>query len=90
MADVWTAIFVSLGCLFYLAGTVGILRFGDLRTRLHALTKADTMGLGLVTVGLLPQVAAVVGLKLVLIWALALGSAAVIAYLLAGSDDDER
>lgn len=90
MADVWTTIFVSLGCLFYLAGTVGILRFGDLRTRLHALTKADTMGLGLVTVGLLPQVAAVVGLKLVLIWALALGSAAVIAYLLAGSADDER
>lgn len=90
MADLWTAVFVTLGCLFYLAGTVGIVRFKDLRTRLHALTKADTMGLGLITVGLLPQVAMVVGLKLVLVWALALGAAAVIAHLLAGGAPDER
>ena len=36
-------------------GTVGLLRFPDTLTRLHALTKADNLGLGLVVVGLLPQ-----------------------------------
>lgn len=87
MADLWTAVFVTAGCLFYLAGTIGVLRFGDLRTRLHALTKADTMGLGLIVVGLLPQVAFWAGAKMLLIWGLTLGAAAVIAHLLAGKRD---
>ena len=36
------------GAFFFLAGTVGLLRFPDTLTRLHALTKADNLGLGLV------------------------------------------
>jgi len=32
---------------FFLAGTVGLLRFPDVHSRLHALTKADNLGLGL-------------------------------------------
>ena len=44
----------------------GLLRFPDTLTRLHALTKADNLGLGLVVLGLLPQVDGVLrGLKLV-------------------------
>ena len=35
-----------LGALFFLAGTVGLLRFPDVHARLHALTKADNVGLG--------------------------------------------
>ena len=30
---------------FYCAGTVGLLRFPDVHSRLHALTKADNLGL---------------------------------------------
>ena len=54
-----------------MAGTVGLLRFPDALTRLHALTKADNLGLGLVVIGLLPRAASVlVALKLIGIWLL--------------------
>jgi multicomponent Na+:H+ antiporter subunit G len=36
---------VLAGAFFFLAGTVGLLRFPDTLTRLHALTKADNLGL---------------------------------------------
>ena len=41
-------------------------------TRLHALTKADNLGLGLVVIGLLPRPEACRGLKLILVWLLVL------------------
>ena len=87
----WTVVAVGAGALFFLAGTVGLLRFPDSLTRLHALTKADNLGLGLVVVGLLPHVDSVaVGLKLACIWLLVLLSAAtasqVIARTLRSSD----
>jgi multicomponent Na+:H+ antiporter subunit G len=60
---------IVAGAIFFLAGTVGLLRFPDTMTRLHALTKADNLGLGLVVLGLLPHVDGVVaGLKLVVVW----------------------
>ena len=62
---------IVAGAIFFLAGTLGLLRFPDTFTRLHALTKADNLGLGLVVFGLLPQVDGVVtGLKLVVVWLL--------------------
>ena len=39
--------------VFYLAGSVGLLRLPDLYSRLHALTKADNLGLGLLLLLLL-------------------------------------
>src|SRR6516164_8926077 len=53
--DIFTVILVSAGAFFFLAGTVGLLRFPDTLTRLHGLTKADNLGLGLVVIGLLPR-----------------------------------
>ena len=47
---------VAAGAFFFLAGTVGLLRFPGCLTRLHALTKADNLGLALVVLGLLFQV----------------------------------
>ncbi|MER8149764.1 monovalent cation/H(+) antiporter subunit G, partial [Acinetobacter baumannii] len=41
-----------LGLVFFIAGSVGLLRFPDQFSRLHAVTKADTLGLGLVVLGL--------------------------------------
>ena len=38
-----------------MAGSVGLLRFPDTLTRLHALTKADNLGLGLVVLGLMAR-----------------------------------
>jgi len=73
----FTALMVGAGGFFFLAGTVGLLRFPDALTRLHALTKADNLGLGFIVLGLLPHAGSVLGgLKLVLVWALVqLGSA---------------
>jgi multicomponent Na+:H+ antiporter subunit G len=82
--DLWTVIAVAAGAIFFLAGTTGLLRFPDAFTRLHALTKADNLGLGLVVLGLLPQVDSVsAGLKLLCIWALVLLSGATASQLVA-------
>ena len=51
-----TVVAVSAGAFFFMAGTVGLLRFPDALSRVHALTKADNLGLGLVVLGLLFQV----------------------------------
>jgi len=73
--DIITVVFCSAGALFYLAGTIGMLRFPDTFSRLHALTKADNLGFGLIVLGLLFQAGSVAaGLKLILIWGLALAA----------------
>jgi multicomponent Na+:H+ antiporter subunit G len=46
LLDVFTVAAVSAGAFFFLAGSVGLLRFPDALSRLHALTKADNLGLG--------------------------------------------
>lgn len=81
---IWTIVWVSAGGIFFLAGTVGLIRFPDSLTRLHALTKADNLGLGLVVIGLLPQTDSVLtGAKLVFVWLLVLISSACVGQLIA-------
>jgi multicomponent Na+:H+ antiporter subunit G len=82
--DIITIVGVSAGAFFFLAGTVGLLRFPDTLTRLHALTKADNLGLGLVVIGLLPQAESLrEALKLVSIWLLVLLAGATVSQLIA-------
>ena len=82
--DIMTISAVSAGVFFFLAGTAGLLRFPDTLTRLHALTKADNLGLGLVVLGLLPQAGSLrEGLKLVSIWLLVLLAGATVSQLIA-------
>ena len=84
LADLFTLAAVSAGAFFFIAGTVGLLRFPDTLTRLHALTKADNLGLGLVVVGLLPQVDSLsTAFKLVLVWFLVLLGSATVSQLIA-------
>jgi multicomponent Na+:H+ antiporter subunit G len=84
--DWLTAIFLSIGGFFFLAGTVGLLRFPDVLSRLHALTKADNLGLGFVVLGLCFQAGALtVVLKLLLIWLLSLLASSTSCYLIANS-----
>ena len=83
-ADLFTIVAVLGGLFFFLAGAVGLLRFPDIFTRLHALTKADNLGLGLVVVGLLPQTGSLsAGLKLILVWLLVLLASAAVSQLIA-------
>jgi multicomponent Na+:H+ antiporter subunit G len=82
--DTLTILAVSAGTFFFIAGTVGLLRFPDVLTRLHALTKVDNLGLGLVVLGLLPHASGLLGaLKLVSVWLLALISGAIVTQLIA-------
>ncbi len=82
--DLWTVLAVGAGVFFFFAGTVGLLRFPDTLTRLHALTKADNLGLGLIVLGLLPRVGSpLAGLKLICVWLLVLLASATAAQLIA-------
>ena len=85
-SDLFTVAAVSTGAFFFLAGTVGLLRFPDTFTRLHALTKADNLGLGLIVLGLLPHAGSVLaGCKLVAVWLLVLLAGASVSQLIARS-----
>lgn len=83
IVDGFSAVVVALGVLFFALGTLGLLRFADAPSRLHALTKVDNLGLGLIVLGLLPQVAFPLGtLKLIGVWLLALLAGATTGQLL--------
>lgn len=84
LLDAWSVVAVSVGVFFFLAGTVGLLRFPDALTRLHALTKADNLGLGLIVFGLLPQMNDVLSAaKLIVVWLLVLVGGAVVSQRIA-------
>ena len=75
---------IVAGTLFFLAGTLGLLRFPDIYTRLHALTKADNVGLGFIVSGLVLQADSLTtALLLVFIWLLVMLAGASGAQLVA-------
>lgn len=53
-------LFISLllltGLFFLFVGTVGLIRLPDVYTRMHATTKCDTLGTGLIMVALMPLI----------------------------------
>lgn len=53
--DILSWICLLLGSFFCLTGAVGILRFPDFFSRAHAAGVTDTMGAGLILVGLMIQ-----------------------------------
>ena len=58
------------GCFFFLVGTVGLIRMPEAFTRMHATTKCDTLGAGLVLLALVVhQGFHVISLKLLVILA---------------------
>jgi multicomponent Na+:H+ antiporter subunit G len=82
--DILSIVAIAGGAFFFMAGTVGLLRFPDTMTRLHALTKADNLGLGLIVLGLIPQFeSGVAAVKLVVVWLLVLIASAVVSQLIA-------
>lgn len=82
--DLASVLLILAGAFFFFAGTVGLLRFPDVYMRLHALTKADTLGLGLVVCGLALQAeSGVTIVKLLLIWVMAAIASATIGHLVA-------
>lgn len=78
----WVAMVAGLS--FFLSGAVGLLRFPDLFSRLHAVTKADTVGFGLLAAALMCRSGSWrEALVLLLVWLLVLASGATNCQLLA-------
>lgn len=84
VTDIATSALLLLGGFFFFAGTVGLLRFPDVHSRLHALSKADNLGLGLISAGLMLQAESIAAaLKILLIWLLALLTSALSCFAIA-------
>ena len=82
IVDFMSIVAIVAGAAFFAAGTIGLLRFPDTMTRLHALTKADNLGVGLVILGLLPRAGSITaGIKLLLVWLLVLFAGAIVSQL---------
>jgi multicomponent Na+:H+ antiporter subunit G len=52
MTEKITGILFLLGALFILVSAIGLVRFSDLYTRMHATTKATSFGLLLIVIGI--------------------------------------
>jgi multicomponent Na+:H+ antiporter subunit G len=74
----------TFGTVFFIASTLGVLRFPDVYSRLHALTKADNLGLGLIVIGIaLHNPKFTMLLKLIVIWVSVVISSSSSCYLVA-------
>lgn len=83
LLDMLSVGLISVGVLFFMAGTLGVLRFDSALNRLHALTKADNLGLGFILLGLIMQADSwALVIKYLMIWGLVLLSAAVVSHLM--------
>ena len=86
MTDWISGVLLVFAVFFFVGGTVGLMRFPDVYSRLHALTKADNIGLGFVVLALLIQAESWNwALKLLLVWILVMAASATNAYLIARS-----
>jgi multicomponent Na+:H+ antiporter subunit G len=84
MTDYVAGGFIFLGIGFFMAGSIGLLRLPDVYSRMHAVTKADNLGLGLLCAGLALLLGDVlIALKLLLVWLLVLAASAVSSNLIA-------
>lgn len=84
LADLLTLLFALSGTLFIVAGSIGLLRLPCPISRLHALTKADNLGVGLIVLGLMFQAPnMLVVAKLLLIWLLVMAAGSAGAHLIA-------
>ncbi len=75
---------ILLGLFFIVVGGIGVLRFPDVYTRLHAAGMTDTMGAGLVLVGLSFQSGEwLITVRLLMIWAFLLFTSPIATHALA-------
>ncbi|MGP9801037.1 cation:proton antiporter [Rheinheimera sp. NSM] len=80
---VCSSVLLLAGLIFFIAGSIGMLRFPDSYSRLHALTKADSLGLGCIVAGLMFYADLWQNLLMLLIWLLVMASGSVSCQLLA-------
>jgi multicomponent Na+:H+ antiporter subunit G len=77
--DILSGIFLVVGSFFCLTGAIGLLRFPEFFTRIHAASLTDTLGASLILIGLMLQAGwglALPKLILILIFSLLAGTTA--------------
>ncbi len=80
------ALLIAMAIPFFWGGSLGVLRFPDIYSRLHALTKADNLGLGLVVAGTVLTINDwAIGIKLLLIWLAILAASTISCFLIANA-----
>ncbi len=81
--------FIGSG-FFFVAGSVGLVRFPDVFTRLHALTKADNLGFGFLIIGLALRSGSWTAVaKLFVVWLLIAFTSATACHLIASTARDK-
>ena len=84
LVDLVSGCLLLLGIFFFIAGIAALWRFPDTLCRLHAITKADNLGLGFIALGVALQVGwSILLLKILAIYLLILYGSALNGYLIA-------
>ncbi len=84
MIDILAVLAIFSGLFFFLSGSIGLLRLPDLFTRLHALAKADNVGLALVALGVIMLEPSLINdIKIAIIWLLVMAASAISSHLVA-------
>ena len=84
MIDVLALLVIFSGLFFFLSGSIGLLRLPDIFSRLHALAKADNIGLAFIALGVIilePDI--LNNIKIVIIWLLVMAASAISSHLVA-------
>lgn len=82
--DIFSLLFLLLSAFFFFAGTLGLLRFPDVVSRVHAPTKADNLGLGFLVLSLIFQAESIlIVFKLLLVWLITLIGSSAVAQMIA-------
>jgi multicomponent Na+:H+ antiporter subunit G len=84
MIDLIAILLIFFGLFFFLSGSIGLLRLPDVFSRLHALAKADNIGLAFVTLGVIMLEPNILNdIKVVIIWLLVMAASAISSHLVA-------
>ena len=84
MLDILSWVCILGGLFFIVVGTLGVIRMPDIYTRLHAAGMTDTMGAGLMLIGMSFQAGlTLVAVRLFLIWGFLLFTSPIATYALA-------
>lgn len=89
--DIASWLLIVLGSFFVIAGMIGLVRMPELYTRMHAVSVAETLGAGLLLVGMMLQAGlSLVTLKLLFLLVLFFFTAPVVTHALAQAALHER
>ena len=84
MIDTLAILAIFSRLFFFLSGSIGLLRLPDLFSRLHALAKADNVGLALVALGVITLEPDLLNdVKIAVIWLLVMAASAISSHLVA-------